>query len=123
MVGRLGAEAGGESLHVRRLLEREQDLARLQTAMEHARGGDGRLVLIDGEAGIGKSALLAAAAGGAAAGGFRVLAARGAELEREFGSRASPLPRHEPRSPNGLMAPSAGLAVKRLAGTPSCWES
>jgi DNA-binding CsgD family transcriptional regulator/tetratricopeptide (TPR) repeat protein len=42
------------------LLEREQQLATLQTYADDARGGDGRLVLLSGEAGIGKSSLVEA---------------------------------------------------------------
>ena len=40
------------------LLERETQLASLHQYAEEARGGDGRLVLVSGEAGIGKSALV-----------------------------------------------------------------
>ena len=42
------------------LLERHQQLATLQVYAEDARGGDGRLVLVSGEAGIGKSSLVEA---------------------------------------------------------------
>ena len=40
------------------LLEREPQLASLHEYAEQARGGQGRLVLVSGEAGVGKSALL-----------------------------------------------------------------
>ena len=40
------------------LLERETQLAALAEYARDARGGDGRLVLIAGEAGVGKSALV-----------------------------------------------------------------
>lgn len=42
------------------LLERSDELARLQAALESARSGAGRLVLIRGEAGIGKTSLVSA---------------------------------------------------------------
>ena len=41
-----------------RLLERESQLAALRSYAEEARLGDGRLVLVSGEAGIGKSTLV-----------------------------------------------------------------
>ena len=40
------------------LLEREAQLASLEEYAAEARQGDGRLVLIAGEAGVGKSALV-----------------------------------------------------------------
>ena len=40
------------------LLERESHLASLAEYARDARGGDGRLVLVAGEAGVGKSALV-----------------------------------------------------------------
>jgi predicted ATPase len=40
------------------LLERESHLAALRDYANEARQGEGRLVLISGEAGIGKSALV-----------------------------------------------------------------
>ena len=66
------------------LLERGGELARIASALAEARSGRGTFVLIEGPAGIGKTALLAAARSTAAAAGMRVLRARGTELEREF---------------------------------------
>ena len=66
------------------LLEREAELAELEVALEGARGGAGRLVVIEGAAGIGKTRLLGEARDAAAAAGMRVLTARGTELERGF---------------------------------------
>jgi hypothetical protein len=66
------------------LLERDAELAALERAMANAAGGAGRLVVIAGPAGIGKSGLLAdlrAESGTELA----VLPARAGELEREFG--------------------------------------
>ena len=40
------------------VLERESQLAALRSYAEEARGGDGRMALISGEAGIGKSTLV-----------------------------------------------------------------
>ena len=67
------------------LLERDAELAAIDDALQAASTGTGRLVLIEGSAGIGKSRLLAAARSEAARRGARVLHARGVELERPFG--------------------------------------
>ena len=53
-------------------------------AWERARQGRGCALVVEGPAGIGKTALLAAGRDAAEGEGFRVLRARGAELEREF---------------------------------------
>src|SRR6058998_2663984 len=66
------------------LLEREGELAQLGALIGAAREGAGRLVLVEGGAGIGKTRLLAAARERGAEAGMEVLAARGGELEREF---------------------------------------
>ena len=66
------------------LLERSEELARIEAALVEARAGRGTFVVIEGPAGIGKTALLAAARTAAADGGMRVLRSRGTELEREF---------------------------------------
>ena len=57
--GRAGA-LGGAGLTMRpvRLLERDSSMASLREYAEDARGGSGRLVLVSGEAGVGKTALL-----------------------------------------------------------------
>ena len=59
-------------------------MAALVALVEAAPRGEGRAVLIEGPAGIGKSALLADARRRAAGNGSLVLAGRGSELEREF---------------------------------------
>src|SRR5215213_5473889 len=66
------------------LLERSEQLARIEWALAEARAGRGTFVVIEGPAGIGKTALLAAARTAAADGGMRVLRSRGTELERDF---------------------------------------
>ena len=66
------------------LLEREAQVAALQVLAGAAQRGGGRLVVIEGSAGIGKSRLLAEARAVATSAGMRVLAARGGELEGEF---------------------------------------
>ena len=43
------------------LLERSEELAHVQSVLAEARGGSGRFLVIEGPAGIGKTALRAAA--------------------------------------------------------------
>ena len=66
------------------LLEREGELAALHAYVDSASSGVGRLVAIEGRAGIGKTRLVAEARSIATQGGVAVLAARGGELEQEF---------------------------------------
>jgi DNA-binding CsgD family transcriptional regulator len=64
------------------LLDRDREGAARAELVAGAAAGNGRLVLIEGPAGIGKSGLLGGLRERA---GLRVLAARASELEREFG--------------------------------------
>ena len=66
------------------LLERSDELARIESALADARTGRGRFVVVEGPAGIGKTALLAAARTAAAEGGMRVLRSRATEMETNF---------------------------------------
>src|SRR5262245_38543872 len=66
------------------LLERDRELESLRAALADAAEGQGRLALVEGPAGIGKSRLLAELRSAAAEEEVRVLTARGSELEREF---------------------------------------
>jgi AAA ATPase domain len=68
----------------RAVLEREAELSDIEAAVAHACAGRGSLVVVEGQAGIGKSALVAVARDAAATAGARVLRARGGELERDF---------------------------------------
>jgi predicted ATPase len=67
-----------------RLLERDAELATLASLVDRAAAGTAGVAVVEGPAGIGKSRLAAEARARAAAQGFRVLAARGGQLEREF---------------------------------------
>jgi class 3 adenylate cyclase/DNA-binding CsgD family transcriptional regulator/tetratricopeptide (TPR) repeat protein len=75
------AAAGANGLP---LLEREAELAALRAMIEVARTGNGRLVAIEGPAGMGKSRLVGETRELAATAGMRVLSARGGELEHDF---------------------------------------
>ncbi|HEY1277780.1 MAG TPA: AAA family ATPase [Thermoleophilaceae bacterium] len=77
-------EPGAETLPTARLLERGTELETVGDVFARASGGAGGLVVIDGPAGVGKTALLEAARAEAAAAGLLTLQARAAELERAF---------------------------------------
>jgi DNA-binding CsgD family transcriptional regulator len=112
------------------LLEREEDLARIESALADARRGVGRFVVVEGPAGIGKTALLAAARTAAAASGMRVLRSRATEMESNFAfgvvrqlfepplAEASELERAD------LLQAAAGVAARRLGlpGAPTADE-
>jgi class 3 adenylate cyclase len=66
------------------LLERAEELAAVDAAIAGSRAGAGRLVAIEGQAGIGKTSLLAEARSRAADAETTVVQARGSELERAF---------------------------------------
>lgn len=67
------------------LLERERELGSLWSLVEAANERRGAVAIVQGEAGIGKTSLLHETAARAIERGARVLRARGAVLEREFG--------------------------------------
>ena len=66
------------------LLEREAEVAALEAVVDAAQVGAGRVVAIEGRAGMGKTRLVAEARALSVAAGHEVLVARGAELEQEF---------------------------------------
>ena len=66
------------------LLEREAELEQIGDALHTSAAGSGRIVVIDGAPGIGKSSLLDEAAELAEAARMAVLRARGGVMEREF---------------------------------------
>src|SRR5687768_14971078 len=66
------------------LLEREEELAVIDSCLASAREGSGRLLVLEGHAGVGKTTLLAAAEAQGQGHGMKVLTARCSELEREF---------------------------------------
>ena len=66
------------------LVERDREVALLDTLLREAGDGEGRAVLIEGPPGIGKSRLMSEFRRRAGADGALVLNARAGELEREF---------------------------------------
>ncbi len=66
------------------LLERDREIARIGTALTQARSGAGQCIVLEGAAGIGKTALLEVVKAMAYEDGCRVLSASGGELEMDF---------------------------------------
>ena len=66
------------------LLDRSDEIAALEAALNRAASGSGALMLLEGAAGTGKSALLARARELAQDAGLEVLTACGGELERDY---------------------------------------
>jgi DNA-binding CsgD family transcriptional regulator/tetratricopeptide (TPR) repeat protein len=66
------------------LLERDSELELAEGFLDGVRGGAGRILLLEGPAGIGKSALLAQLGDRAATRGIDVLNARASQLDRGF---------------------------------------
>ncbi|WP_205650611.1 ATP-binding protein [Actinoplanes solisilvae] len=84
------------------VIGRDDEFAQLQTLIDRAAAGEGGALLLHGQPGIGKSALLGHAAERASAAGFRVLTGSGTPGESAFGFalldqllRPHPLPRTE----------------------------
>ena len=66
------------------LLDRDRELLRLRARLDAAAAGEGALVLVEGQPGLGKTSLLRAAAREAEMHGVEVARARGAVLERDW---------------------------------------
>ena len=99
------------------LLDRDVELAELGRRLARVRAGEGRVVLVEGPAGIGKSSLLAAAGRLAARDGAAVLRAACSPLEQDAAwgvarQLVEPLRSH-PEWP-ALRAGTAGLAERVL---------
>ena len=77
-------EGGDRTTTGGRLLDRDQELAAIDDFVSRIDGPGPRLLLGEGPAGIGKSALLEAARERARGEGIRAINARGSLLEREF---------------------------------------
>lgn len=100
------------------LLEREAELGELRSLLDDAEAGHGRLLVIEGPAGTGKSALVAAAGELAERRGLRVLAAAGSEGERGFAFGAIR------QLFEGLLAGASDAERSRLlagAAAPAAW--
>jgi DNA-binding CsgD family transcriptional regulator len=63
------------------LFDRDRELSAVGALLDHAASGAGGLMLVEGDAGIGKTGIVRAAGALARGNGLRVLGARGSELE------------------------------------------
>ena len=103
------------------LLERAHELSLLRAAVGDACDGAGRVVVIEGPAGIGKTALLEQTTEAARQSGMQLLSARGHELEHEFAFGVArqlfelPIARATPERQDQLLAGAAGLTRTLLA--------
>jgi DNA-binding CsgD family transcriptional regulator len=88
-----GSSGGGSELEGRPasevsdtdgLLERRTELLTLRTLLANASDGGGRLVIVEGPPGIGKTALIGRLVADAHREGLLVLTARGSDLEQDF---------------------------------------
>jgi DNA-binding CsgD family transcriptional regulator len=106
------------------LFERERELRLIEDAIGSTAAGRGRLVLFEGEAGIGKTSLLRAAEEIAADRGFAVLPARAGILERSLGFGVArqllegPLARATEAERQALLTGAAALAAPVLGASP-----
>jgi predicted ATPase len=67
------------------LLERREELGEIRASAQAVAAGEGRAVVLEGPAGIGKTELVTAARAEADDAGLRTLTARATELEKAFG--------------------------------------
>ena len=106
------------------LCDRDHELVSVHQLLDDAVTGAGGLILIDGEAGIGKTRLIRAACQAAREKGMTVLTARGGDLEKDlaFGITRellmSPVLTAAGPGHSRLFAGAAALAQPVLAPTP-----
>src|SRR5262245_22115515 len=107
------------------LLERQGELARIDSLLAGGRAGRGGFVVITGPAGIGKTALLTEAGERAGRTGMRVLAGRGGELEGGFSfgvARQLFEPLLAGAAPAGREALLAGAAQRGMIALGEGWD-
>lgn len=104
------------------LVERERELAALDTVLERARGGAGGSILLEGSAGLGKSRLLVEGTARARERGMQVLRGRAHETERHYPFALAlqlfeaPLAAANQKERDALLEGSAGLARELFNG-------
>src|SRR5436305_8075453 len=107
------------------LLEREAELAAVEAMLGAAQSGEGRLVVVEGSAGMGKTRLLAETRALAVAAEFEVLTARGGELEGEFAFGIvrqlfeAPLAAATEDERNELLSGAAALSASLFTSAPT----
>lgn len=106
------------------LLERDAEIAALRATLEAACDGVGRLVVVEGVAGVGKSRLLHATSSEASRRGMTIAHARGGELERGYAFAIvrrlfGPLVRAlAPGEREALLTGAAGLSASVVLDAP-----
>ena len=105
------------------LLERAVELEHVERAVDAVAAGSGRLLVIEGPAGVGKTSLLESAREAAERAGLTALQARGGELERDFGfgvvRQLFEAKVHEARDRGALFAGEARFAAPLLGVAPN----
>jgi DNA-binding CsgD family transcriptional regulator len=107
------------------VLDRDAELEAIEVSLANAGAGQGRLLLIEGPAGMGKSHMLARGRQMAGRAGVAVLGARGSEFEREvpFGVALElfgpSLQSAGPEERRRLFRGAAELAAPLFSGTPA----
>lgn len=67
-----------------RLVERDREIAQIASAVDQARAGDGRILVIEAPPGVGKTSLLQELRSSASKANLQLLSARGGQLETGF---------------------------------------
>ncbi len=110
------------------LLERDRELGQIRRHLQRALDSQGNVLIIEGPAGIGKTTMLTAARDAAKGEGFRVLRARGAQLEREYAfgvvrQLVEPLLAETPSAERALLMDGPPGLAARLLGIPRGHDS
>lgn len=106
------------------LVEREAEVALLDTALQRAIDGDGALLMVEGQAGAGKTRLVEHCVAAARARDMDVLSARGSEVDQSFplGVVLQLFERRlagaDPTERRALLGGAAALAAPLLGGAP-----
>lgn len=118
----MGSAGSPSQTTVSGLLERADELAAVDAAIDGARSGAGRFIVIEGPAGIGKTSILVQSRTRAAASGLSVFQARGSELETPFSFGVvrqlfeAPVARRNADERNALLGGAAAQAARLFAG-------
>ena len=110
------------------LLERDRELGQIRRHLQRALDSQGNVLIIEGPAGIGKTTMLTAARDAAKGEGFRVLRARGAQLEREYAfgvvrQLVEPLLAETPSAERALLMDGPPGLAAQLLGIPRAHDS
>jgi len=114
----VGSEGSLPQTTITGLLERGDEIAAVDAAIDAAKNGAGRFVVIEGPAGIGKTSILVEGRTRAVASGLNVLQARGSELETAFSFGVvrqlfeAPLARRSTDERNAVLGGAAAQAAR-----------